>query len=177
MRETSPSPLRDLWNEERNRSPWPKDEEAFSDKLCIEVRKYFQARAVIAEREVVVSRRIVSGEEGKPGSRVDVFLAIPAAGGESSEAYCVPIEVKLSGNASAKAALKNQLVDRYMSETGARAGAYVAIWLTAPDMAVLDRPQWLNMSAAVKDLEEQACTASKVGGVLVEAIVVDCSLP
>ena len=52
LRHSSPSDLEDLWNRPRGERPTPKEEERASDKLCTAIRDYFQAYAVIADREV-----------------------------------------------------------------------------------------------------------------------------
>jgi hypothetical protein len=174
-----PSSIEDLWNTPRGTPPTPKDEERISDKLCQAVRDYFQERALTAEREVQVYRRSVPKKlGGAPGSEVDLLISIPATGMSNNDLIAIPIEVKRSGNDEARTGLRDQLVDRYMSELGASYGIFVVVWLDAPGLPSGFKPIWSSPEDARADLLQQAndLVAETNGEVRVTIIVLDASL-
>lgn len=176
LRNVSPSPLEDLWNTPSATKPSPKLEERASDKLCEAIREYFISRAVTAGRELQIRRRLVEKKAGgEPGSRVDVFVTIPAIGTLTGETIEVPIEVKRSDNTDVKTNLKAQLVARYMSEVNADVGVYVVMWFDAPNMAEGFNPKWPDMETARQELAAQA-EAESNAELRVRAVIVDCSL-
>jgi hypothetical protein len=177
LRHDSPSDLEDLWNVPRGGRPTPKAEDRISDKICGVVRRYFQAHAVTADREVQVHRRLIPrAEEGEPGSEPDVLVRIPAIGSTSLDPIAIPLEVKLSCNPEARTGLQDQLVNRYMSQLGTDVGAFIVAWMTAPNMSGRYRPHWETISDARVDLQQQARRAATDRHVAVEAIVVEASL-
>ena len=119
LRHASPSDLEDLWNTPRGAPPTPKDEERISDKLCESIRRYFREHAIAAEREVQVFRRKVPRKHGGArGSEVDVLVRVSASGTSGGDPIAIPIEVKRSDNGEARTGLREQLLNRYMSELG-----------------------------------------------------------
>lgn len=178
LRHSNPSPLEDLWNNPRGSALTPKEEERVSDKVCLAIADYFRTLAVTADREVQLSRRIASRAlGGAPGSAVDVFVKVPAAGAVTGDAICIPVEVKLAHNPEAKTGLCEQLVNRYVSETGAHGAVFVVAWMAAPKLAKRYKPQWNSIEEARADLDAQAKTASKDERLDVRAQVVDASIP
>lgn len=178
LRHSNPSPLEDLWNNPRGGSLTPKEEERVSDKVCLAISDYFKSLAVAADREVQLSRRIASrAEGGAPGSAVDVFATVAASGAVTGDAIGIPVEVKLAHNPEAKTGLREQLVDRYISEKGTRGGAFVVAWMAAPRLARKYKPKWASIEAARTDLGSQAKSASTDGGLDVRALVIDASVP
>ena len=180
LRHHSPSDLPDLWNLPTGVPPSPRAEERVSEKLCQAIRSYFQAYAVTAEREVQIFRRNMSVNFGGiPGSEVDVLVRVPASGAASDGAIVVPVEVKLSNNPEARTGLRDQLVSRYMSQTGSTVGAFVVVWMHAAGLAATHRPIWPSLAGAVAELEQQARDVAgdqTRGSVRVAAIVIDASL-
>ena len=179
LRHKSPSDLEDLWNLPKGRAPTPKAEERVSDKLCQAIREYFERFAVTADREVQVFRRKLPRDlGGAPGSEVDVLARVPAAGSTEGDAIAIPVEVKLSNTPEARSGLRAQLVDRYMSELGTSHGAFVVVWMHAPNLAPAHRPIWSSFSAAAEELNEQArqVSESTKGAATVAALVVDATL-
>jgi hypothetical protein len=165
-----------LWNLPSHRAPTPKKEEWASDCICDTIREYFNAHGVSVEREVQIRRRLVSrASGGRPGSKPDLFATLPARGPNGSQPIIVPIEVKRSDNPEAKAALRDQLAARYMTESGANAGAYIVVWFDAPDMGT-HRPVWPSIEDARSDLEGQAKAVHAETGRTVRVLVVDASL-
>lgn len=54
------------------------------------IRQYFLANAVTSDREVQVFRRRVSGKlGGKPGSKLDLLVRVPAAGSAKGTAIAI----------------------------------------------------------------------------------------
>lgn len=154
LRSQSPSNLDDLWNRPRGRRPTPKEEERFSDKICVAVRDYFRDFAVTADREVQIARRTVSvAAGGSPGSEVDVLYRIAATGTGLGDPIAVPIEVKLSHNPEARTGLKEQLVSRYMKELGTDLGVYVIAWV-GTDRSAGYKALWPSINELEADLIE-----------------------
>ncbi len=178
-REGAPD-VEDLWNTPRGAHPSPKEEEQVSKKLCDAVRAYFAEYAVAADREIEIRRRVLPKKAGgAPGSKLDVLVQVPARGTSGGDPIRVPIEVKLSCNNEAKTGLKDQLVDRYMTELGTSYGAFAVAWMSAPNLAVLKaghRPKWPDIVIARAELEAQAEAARTDDAVVVRAIVIDASL-
>ena len=178
LRHESPPSLEDLWNTPTGSPPTPKTEERISDKLCEAVLRYFKDRAVTADREVQIRRRLVSPTcGGEPGSRADIKVSVPAQGAETGAPIVVPIEVKRSDNREAKTTgLPEQLFGRYMSELGTDVGVFVVVWLTAPGLTD-HRPVWSSIEEAREHLESQI-KAIRVSsdGVQIKSIVVNASL-
>lgn len=173
----SPSEIEDLWNTPRGEVPSPKAEERVSDKICSAVRAYFRQYAIVADREVQVFRRkIPKARGGLPGSEVDLLVTLPARGNSMDFPISVPIEVKRSCNAEAKTGLKDQLVDRYMSELGARVSVFAVAWLNAPGLADSHKPVWPTIDDAMRDLASMASDVLQSDGADVRTVVVDATL-
>lgn len=180
LRHDSPSDLEDFWDLPRGRPPTPKAEERVSDKLCQAIRRYFDKFAVTADREVQVFRRKLPRDAGgAPGSEVDVFASVPAVGSMEGDRITIPIEVKLSGNMEARTGLRGQLVDRYMSESGASRGVFVVVWMDAPNLPSNYRPVWSTLDVAMDELKGQAQEVSEAskGASTVVVVVIDARLP
>ena len=90
----------------------------------------------------------------------------------------IPIEVKRSDNKEAKTGLREQLVDRYMSQLGTSYGVFVVVWLDAPNLSPCHRPVWSSLEEAKESLRQQveAVARKSDGAVSVSAIAVDASL-
>jgi hypothetical protein len=179
LHHASPSNIDDLWNTPKKSPPTPKAEERISDKLCEAIREYFHDRALAADREVqIFRRRVARKQSGRPGSEVDALVSIPAVGTSIGDPIVLPIEVKRSGNREARTGLRDQLVNRYMSELGTSYGLFVVVWLDAQELPKEHRAVWSTLEDAKADLREQAKhVADETGGaVQVTTIVIDASL-
>lgn len=177
LHSASPSEVDDLWNRPRGIPATPKEEERVSDKICVAVRNYFRDFAVVADREVQISRRTVGASAGgSPGSEVDVLYRVPAVGAANGDAIVIPIEVKLSHNSEARTGLRDQLVDRYMSELGTEVGVYVVAWV-GTDKKAAYRSLWPSIDSAKAQLPSlvQAAVGSRPT-TDVRAVVVDATL-
>jgi hypothetical protein len=179
LHRSSSDDLEDFWNLPKTARPSPKEEERVSSKLCSAIRGYFQDYAICADREVQISRRKLAAHEGgSPGSETDVLYraaaAIVAEGGD----IAIPIEVKLAHNPESLTALRDQLVNRYMSELGTNHGIFVVAWMGMPRPPAKYKPRWSDITEARNELNRQAAEVMSPGEELdVRAVVIDLSLP
>lgn len=164
----------DLWDTGKTNTR-PRDEEYLSDHLARFLRLTMNS-GVIINREVQIKRKLYEG--GQSGSRTDLWIQ---AFDQSGNTLTLCIEVKCNWNLSAKSAIKDQLIDKYMSGGTAEAGILLLGWFVCPKWNNSDRRLsdttkiWKDMTTAQTDLEIQAeneCGNDK----RVSAIVVDCSL-
>jgi hypothetical protein len=177
LHQESQNDIEDLWNLPKRGNPSPKEEERVSVKICAAIRDYFRQYAVTADREVQIFRRKFRRHlDGSPGSEVDVLCSIPAKGAMSTDPITLPIEVKLSHNPEARSALRDQLVNRYMSQLGTSYGVFVLAWMGRPIRGSTYRPLWTSLSTAQQDLLSQASEAQTNDGFCIRAIVIDASL-
>ena len=179
LRHASPSRVEVLWNRPKKGRPTPKEEEWVSDRLCDAIRDYFRDYAVTADREVQIFRRKLPRDVGgAPGSEVDVLCRVPAVGVANGDAIAVPIEVKLSHNPEARTGLREQLVNRYVSQLGTNVGVFVVAWMGTPKPSARYRPLWDSPTTAQEELTRQALdVTSSSEGLDIRAIVIDASLP
>lgn len=162
----------DLWNIDPNR---PRDEEYLSDHL----KRHLDNRLttdVVINREVQIRRK--QFKDGRPGSRTDLWIQ---AFDERGSGLTICIEVKCNWNDSAKTALKEQLIDKYMSGKTATAGIILLGWF---ECDIWDRNDnrrtaatalWSDMDSAIADLQKQA-EKEQNNGSAVRSIVIDCTL-
>ena len=163
----------DLWNTEP--SIRPRGEEDFSDHL----KRYLKLKlmtGVVINREVQILRK--QFKEGITGSRTDLWIQ---ATGDSCGVLTVCIEVKGNWNSSAKTALKDQLISKYMSGGTATGGILLLGWFECNSWDSDDyrlcavKKNWQNAHAALADLQKQSEIEQKSGN-NVRAVVIDCAL-
>ncbi len=163
----------DLWNSlDPNR---PHDEEYLSDHL----KRYLDLRLttdVVINREVQIRRKLFN--DGMPGSRTDLWIQ---AFDEHGSALTICIEVKCNWNNSANTALKEQLIDKYMSGQTAKAGIFLLGWFGCDSWDCNDNRRtaataiWPDMDSAIANLQKQA-EKEQNNGSEVRSIVIDCTL-
>lgn len=156
-----------LWNvQKRPMKVTHKDEEDFSDDM----RDFLDGdlKTMVLNREVQLNR----GRHGEPGARTDIWIDAIDVASKSRLSLC--IEVKGSWNSSAKTAIKNQLVHKYMGNGGADAGILVLGWFDAPS-PYKAKNQWKSMELAETGLNSQAEDA-RLQGNRVCSMVLDCRL-
>ena len=154
-----------LWNvHKRTKKITHKDEEDLSDDM----RDFLRVRlpGLILNREVQLNR----GRHGETGARTDLWIETVDGAGENKITLC--IEVKGSWNKTAKTALENQLIHKYMGAGGADAGILVLGWFDAPAPNNV-KNQWKTMEQAKGDLDLQV-TAVRERGNMVASEVLDC---
>lgn len=174
---TAPSTLSRYWNNSGGVSPAPKKEEVISDEICLAIRSYFQSFAVVADREVQLFRRAIpKAEGGAPGSEVDVFATVSARGTSGNDVIAIPIEVKRSCDNRAPTAMEDQLVDRYMAESGTSVGMYVLVWFNASNLMPHHRPKWATKDEAIIALNQQAEAFHESHDLKIRVVVIDLAL-
>ena len=126
---------------------------------------FFKEFKIAINREV----RLNEGRLGEKGSRTDIWIDAFSPNDSSHLMLC--IEVKGSWNDTAKKALKQQLIDKYMRDEGANAGILLVGWFQSKAFPV--KKAWSSMNSAKKDLHSQTIKNQKQYP-LVEALVINC---
>src|SRR5262249_53636604 len=116
LRGETPS-IRDLWNEDRERGPRPKDEAHLSDYIKRHLDSDLLAAGVVVNREVQIRR----------GDQTDLRVEAVRVGAGQAHRLAVTIEVKGCWNPGLKADMEGQLRNRYLSR-GTTCGVYVVGW-------------------------------------------------
>lgn len=113
-----------LWDTYAGR---PKSEDEISDYLANVLSRALSVSGLIVNREVQVRRNRPSGI----GERTDLLVdAAPLVGPETGR-LSLPVEVKGAWNSELRTAMRDQLVERYMSDTAVSVGVYLVAW---PDL-------------------------------------------
>jgi hypothetical protein len=151
-----------LWDRWRDGSLHARDEETLSDDL----KRYLDLtikEGVVTNREVQIQRKLYP--DGEAGSRTDLWVqAIDKD--QSKVTLC--IEAKCSWNPSAKTALDDQLLAKYMGAGRASHGILLLGWFGNEDPK--KRPVWKTLAEARSALEGQAVTPPDI-----RALVIDCA--
>ncbi len=113
-----------LWDTHAGR---PKSEDEISDYLANELRRVLAVRGAIVNREVQIRRKQPSGI----GERIDLLVDAVPVGEPGTGLLTLPVEVKGAWNPELRTAMRDQLVRRYMLDTGANDGTYLVAW---PDL-------------------------------------------
>lgn len=165
--------VRDLWD--TGSEIQPRDEEYLSDHL----KRYLDLRlttGVITNREVQIRRKHIDG--GESGRRIDLWIQ---AIGSDKGIITLCIEVKCNWNSSAKTALKEQLIEKYMSGGTASAGILLLAWFACDKWSASDQRKrkstsvWPNVESATQDLIVQV-SQEKISGIVCNTMVLICSL-
>lgn len=163
----------DLWNTQIPIRP--KSEEDLSNHLS-RFLKLAMGSGIVINREVQIRHKLFKG--GKPGSRTDLWVQ---AIDKAQQVLTICIEVKCNWNSTAKSALQDQLVDKYMSGGTADAGVLVLGWYSCPKWDMTDNRQslstatWIDANSARSDIENQSIQIRKTG-YNVTASVINCSM-
>ena len=116
-----------LWNQERKRGKLrPKSEAELSDVVKDHLTHDLRRHALVALREVEIRR--TQSAEGHQGERVDIYVEGMVR--HTDERVSAVIEVKGSWHPQVRTAMKDQLLDRYMNETGCNRGIYLVGWFS-----------------------------------------------
>jgi predicted NACHT family NTPase len=158
----------------------PKDEQALSDYVKLHLVKDLKQRAIIANREVEISRRH-GDKKATSGKRVDILVNafVRQPNREIYDPIKVIIEVKGGWNESLNNAMKTQLVDAYL-ENVTQYGVYLIGWFNCEqwdrkDYRYKKHPKRLDIDKAKKKFALQAADLSKQG-LKIKAVVLDTSL-
>ncbi len=164
-----------LWNEHPRR---PKHEPAISRYIQLELQRELDERGVVTGRETEVRPH----PDSKMGESADVLVS--ARAGEyvvRSELVEVVVEVKGCWHNEVMNALRTQLIDRYLTNTGIVDGVYVVGWFAADDWDPEDRRNFrcarCSPDQLRRTLDQQAREESAATDTSVDAVVLDCSIP
>jgi hypothetical protein len=151
-----------LWDTHAGR---PKSEDEVSDYLANEFDRELTARGAIVNREVQIRRNRTSGI----GERTDLLVDAVPIGGRDTGRLSLPLEVKGAWNEELLTAMRAQLLDRYMRDTGSTRGVYIVAWpdLTSwTDIADNRRTKFasLNRAAIEAELAAQEADIAQQGG-------------
>ncbi len=160
--------VNDLWNTSKPVSP--KSEEEVSDHLVRFLSNKITG-AIFANREVQISHKLA--KDGETGTRTDIWIDCETI---CQEKVSLCIEVKCSWNPSAKTAIADQLVAKYMSHGRADAGILLLAWFHCAAWKTEKKSVWPSLGKAKEDLEQQAKAKSVEIGKPVDAFVLDCML-
>lgn len=166
--------IRDVWDYHRGDKTWePVSEEDFSDYLQRHLKSELQSLGIISLREVQVRQR---GAEG--GEDTDLYVTAFVESGNNGEVTAIRIivEVKCCWNPEVDRAMEDQLLNRYLKNTGCLHGIYVVAWFLCDQWNREDsrRNKTRKKSAEEKRLEYAAQAKSiSVDGFRVESFVFD----
>ena len=131
---------------------------------------------IVINREVQIKRK--QYKHGEPGSRTDIWIN---GKDENDRVVTLCIEVKCNWNSSADTAMKDQLIDKYLSGGSSRTGLYVLCWFDCEHWDKEDSRRskkeqvWVDMDTSRQQLEKQA-EENSIESTFVQSIVLDCSL-
>jgi hypothetical protein len=167
-----------LWDRQHGGAYMPVDENAFSDFVREHLQSDLVGRGIVLNREVQLRPSVAPGT----GQRTDIHIDAVAKDGSRStfETLTMVIEVKGAWNSELFTAMKSQLRDRYLSGTQASRGIYLAGWFASALWTKRDsrraRVPREGIEVIAARLREQARVESD-GGVRIEAVVLDATLP
>ena len=164
----------ELWNNTANEIS-AKDEEHFSDHIARYLRLTL-TKEIIINREVQIKRKMF--KEGSSGSRTDIWIQ---AIDDKDSVITLCIEVKCNWNTSAKNAIKDQLIEKYLSGGVATGGILLLGWYACSTWSTNDNKcsnatsTWSNLEVAKDDLILKAKSYT-LPNKPISSIVIDCSL-
>ena len=163
--ETPSAPF--LWNNDR-----PKEEEAMSDWVKIELEAILTSRGIILNREVQIHIK------DKTDIHVDA-ISRENPTDEFSRSKVI-IEVKGCWNPDQKTAMQEQLVDRYLAQNDCRHGIFLLGWFLCDTWSRKDsrrqQVKFANRYEAEEYFRAQAERLSKPP-IQVRSIVLDATIP
>jgi hypothetical protein len=174
----TPPAAPDLWNNDRRKKWWPSDERALSDYLKRHLDHDIGHRNVVVNREVQIRRGDGDGRGEIPDLIVDAI--VPGRNGSGADAISVVVEVKCEWNKDVKRAMREQLRQRYLNESGYRYGLYVVGWFDSPawkrDRKRFPQPRGWRTPADTKQFLERDAAELSRDGVFIKAAVVNAAL-
>ncbi len=158
----------DLWN--TNAPISPRDEEYLSGHL----KSYLDLALtsnIFVNREVQIRRKLF--KEGGAGSRTDIWIQV---NDENRKQLTLCIEVKCNWNPSSKNAIKNQLIEKYMSGGTAGAGILLLGWFECSSWNPPNKPRmWPDIEAVNQELKKQV--ADEIAkGYIIDAFILNCTM-
>jgi len=152
----------------------PKDELHFAKNLTHHLRQRIGNRAIAVNREVEIRR----GLPGAPGQRTDIYVNafVKGKGQDHLLMETAVIEVKCCWHEEVMTAMKEQLADRYMTDSAYQQGLYVVGWFYCD---LWESPKGILKGKRIEDVREQLveqASGLSAGGRTVKSLVLDCRL-
>lgn len=152
----------------------PKPESALSAYLANQLELRLVDRRVVVNREVLIKPTNAYGA----GNRTDLLVQVSDG---STPISTVPVEIKGNWNRDVEGAITTQLTDRYLPDSGSKAGVYVVGWYPPEQWNVKE----YRRSAAAKreatdllsTLSATAATLSQSRGLFVSPFLLLISRP
>ena len=162
-----------LWDKVDRRSAKPKDEDAFSDYVKINLDKDLKQRGVIVNREV----RIHKGER----TDIHVDAVVLEGSGMIYDSVTVIIECKGCWNPELHNAMRDQLVGRYLKDNHCPHGLYLVGWFNCAKWSGRDgrRKQAFRLCPNIDDARQKLTAAAadlSKDSIRVKSVVLDASL-
>ena len=162
-----------LWDKVDRRSAKPKDEDAFSDYVKINLDKDLKQRGVIVNREV----RIHKGER----TDIHVDAVVLEGSGKIYDSVTVIIECKGCWNPELHNAMRDQLVGRYLKDNHCQHGLYLVGWFNCAKWSGRDgrRKQAFRLCPNIDDARQKLTAAAadlSKDSIRVKSVVLDASL-
>ncbi len=164
-----------LWDRITKNKLKPKSENDFSDFIKTHLTEDLKQSGIVALREVEIRRK--QGEGGNTGERTDIYVTgfVPS----KNEHLTVIIEVKGCWHNKVKTAMKDQLLNRYLNESGCDHGIYLVGWFPCNQWDGRDtrknKISANNIKKARKIFDDQAKTLSS-DGKTIKACILNCAL-
>ena len=164
--------VEDLWNIEnetdKNKSELKQKSAKNEEKFCNHIKRYLDSRlsTMVINREPTIEFK--KYKAGKPGSRLDILIQ---SLGHDKKPIGLCLEVKGDWNVSAKDALHNQLINKYLSSGEVNSGILVVGWFDSPHK----KRVWKSKERAEENLQHQVEEAKRQG-YCVDACIIDCRL-
>ena len=164
-----------LWDTRIRR---PKAEDEASNYLRQRLNDIIGGRGAMANREVQARPVNPTGIPERTDLRIDATASDPRAGGPP--VLTIVGEVKAAWNTDLRTAMRSQLAERYMLDTGARWGLYIVLWFDvrwwAADQGTMDRNRVkrLDRTSVLRDLRQQAAELGN-DGYNIKVVMLDMS--
>jgi hypothetical protein len=156
-----------LWNVDR-----PKEEEAISDWVKIELEGLLTSRAIILNREVQIHI----------GDKTDIHVDAISRRSPTAEFERVKVIIEVKGcwNPDQKTAMRDQLVNRYLAQNDCTHGIFLLAWFLCDRWSGADRRRrqikFPTRSKAEEYFKAQAVRLS-MGAIRLRATVLDATIP
>ncbi|PIT00317.1 hypothetical protein TSA1_05715 [Bradyrhizobium nitroreducens] len=169
------TPIRGLWDRQGGGKLFrPIEEDGLSDHVSLFLQRELVERAIVANREVEVSR--VAGTS--LGKRTDIRIdAIRKSDdGKAYDTVTAIIETKGCWNPDLKTALEDQLYADYLVRLLAPVGIYLVGWFDKAKWDPDDARRAATPNCSIAEMQDQldAQAAAIPAGFMVRAVVLDC---
>jgi hypothetical protein len=172
------NPVRGLWDRQGGRNVFrPIEEDELSDHVKLFLERELVTNAIIANREVEISR-----VPGAPvGQRTDIRIDAlrRSDDGTAFDVITAIIETKGCWNAELFTALEEQLYRDYLVRLQAPVGIYLVGWFDKPKWDPTDDRWRRTLNCTLLDVQVRLDAQAQAipAGFSVQALVLDCHAP